>query len=62
MLSKPIKAKKLSSPISTGGAGVLFENEVQSSFILLMLSKGIFNPISNDAIIEKIDLQAKRKG
>ncbi|MDY6364115.1 MAG: hypothetical protein SPL73_04410 [Cyanobacteriota bacterium] len=61
-MSKPIKAKKLSSPISTGGAGVLFENEVQSSFILLMLSKGIFNPISNDAIIEKIDLQAKRKG
>lgn len=61
-MSKSIKAKKLSNPISTGGAGVLFENEVQSSFILLMLSKGVFNPISNDAIIEKIDLQAKRKG
>jgi hypothetical protein len=31
-LSKPIIAKKLSNPISTGGAGVLFENEGQSSF------------------------------
>lgn len=61
-MSKPIKAKKLSNPISTGGAGVLFENEVQSSFLLLLLSKGIFTPLNNNAIIEKIDLQAKRKG
>ena len=53
MLLKPIKAKKLSSPIATGGAGVLFENEVQSSFVLLMLSKGVFSPIDNNAIIER---------
>ena len=61
-MSKPIIAKKLSNPISTGGAGVLFENEVQSSFVLLMLSKGVFSPIDNNAIIEKIDLQARIKG
>ena len=61
-MSRTIESKKLSNSISTGGGGTFFENEVQSSFILLMLSKGIFNPINNNAIVEKIDLQAKRNG
>ncbi len=62
VLSKSLKPKQLSNPISTGGGGTNFENEVQSSFILLMLSKGIFNPLGNNAIIEKIDFQARIKG
>jgi hypothetical protein len=61
-LSKAIKSKQLSSPISTGGAGIFFENKVQSSFVLLILSRGIFASIDNNAIIEKIDLQARHKG
>lgn len=51
---------KLSSPFSTGGGGVIFENRVQALFVVLMVAKG-FIPCLPRAI-KKIKLQGKYAG
>lgn len=53
--------KQLSNPYSTGGGGVLFENHVQSAFVVIMLSKGIV-PCMPRKQISKIQLQCRYDG
>lgn len=55
------KSKQLCSPYSSGGGGNNFEVSVQSSFVVLMLSKGIFPCLSLDPIV-KIELQSRYRG
>ena len=50
--------KQLSSPASTGGLGTHFENRVQSSFVVLMLTGG-FAPCMETWPITKIKLQGR---
>ena len=50
--------KHLSSPASTGGLGIHFENRIQASFVVLMLSGG-FAPCLNTWPITKIKLQGR---
>ena len=50
--------KQLSSPASTGGLGNNFENRVQASFVVLMLTGG-FAPCLNAWPITKIKLQSR---
>jgi hypothetical protein len=54
-------SKQLSNPISTGGLGNHFENRVQASFVLLMLTGG-YSPCLPNWPIYKIKLQGKYKG
>lgn len=58
MMGKP---KQLCSPYSSGGGGNNFEACVQSSFVVLMLSKGVFPCLSLDPIV-KIELQSRYRG
>lgn len=37
----PYREKKVAPPFSTGGGGVYFENRIQASFVVLMLTGGI---------------------
>lgn len=53
--------KNISNPYSTGGGGLLFENHVQSSFVVIMLSGGII-PCLPGKVINKIKLQCKYEG
>lgn len=53
--------KKLSSPFSTGGGGVIFETHVQAAFVVLMLARG-YAPCSHALPIWKIKLQGKYAG
>lgn len=53
--------KNLSNPASTGSLGSNFENRVQSSFVILMLSNG-FSPCLPPWQIQKIKLQGKYQG
>ncbi len=53
---KKFKPKNISNPYSTGGIGQNFENSVQASFVVLLLTKGIFPALSSYPII-KIELQ-----
>lgn len=50
--------KQLSSPASTGGLGTHFENRVQASFVVLMLTGG-FAPCLSAWPITKIKVQGK---
>ena len=50
----------LSNPFSTGGGGSYFEHQVQATFILALLTKGLA-PLS-DLSITAIDFQTKRLG
>jgi hypothetical protein len=56
-----IKGKQISNPSSTGSLGVHFENRVQASFVVLMLSGG-FTPCLPTWPIHKIKLQGKYQG
>lgn len=53
--------KKLSNPFSTGGGGPHFENHVQASFVILMLTGGYAPGLPCDPVIE-ISLQGKVDG
>jgi len=53
--------KQLSNPISTGGLGTHFENRVQTSFAILMLTGGVSPCLCSWPII-KIKLQGRYKG
>lgn len=55
------KLKKISSPFATGDGGGQFENDVQSVFVVLMLTNGVFDFLS-PASITKIKLQGKYVG
>jgi len=50
--------KQLSNPYSTGGGGIHFENRVQASFVVLMLTGG-FSPCLPTWPIKEIKLQGK---
>ncbi len=50
------KPKQMSNPYSTSGVGYDLEHAVQASFVVLMLSQGIFSPVSSKHIV-KIQLQ-----
>ena len=52
------KPKQISNPYSTGGAGSDFECLVQTSFVVLLLTGGVF-PIIGQQKISKIELQNK---
>lgn len=54
-------SKKLSNPFSTGGGGYHFESHVQSSFVVLMLTKGCAPALPSWPIVE-IKLQGKVNG
>ena len=56
-----IQGKKLSNPVSTGGAGIHFETCVQASFITLMLTGG-HAPCLPGWPISEIKLQGKVDG
>lgn len=55
------KAKQLSNPFSTGGGGANFEQHVQASYVVLMLSGG-FAPCLPCWPIVKVKLQARVDG
>lgn len=55
----PGAPKELASPFSTGGGGIHFEENIQASFVVLMLCGGYAPALSTWAPIEKIKLQAK---
>lgn len=52
---------QLSNPFSTGGGGTNFENQVQSAFVVLMLTGGVV-PCLRPWPIKKIKLQGKYEG
>ncbi len=54
-------ATQLSNPFSTGGGGTNFENQVQSAFVVLMLTGGAV-PCLRPWPIKKIKLQGKYEG
>ncbi|HXQ73040.1 MAG TPA: hypothetical protein VN844_21250, partial [Pyrinomonadaceae bacterium] len=54
------KAKQLSNPFSTGGGGPNFENQVQSMFVVLMLTGGVAPSLPPWAI-KKIKLQGRNQ-
>ena len=51
-------SKQLSNPASTGGLGVHFENRVQTSFVVLMITDG-FAPCLPTWPIKKIKFQGR---
>ncbi|PAD85435.1 hypothetical protein CHH55_23510 [Niallia circulans] len=53
-----INSKQLSNPSSTGGLGIHFENRVQASFVLMMLTGG-FAPCLSPWPIKEIKFQGK---
>lgn len=58
MAKKSNNQKQVSNPSSTGGSGYDFETSVQSSFVVLMLSNGVF-PLLSLNPISKIELQSR---
>jgi len=58
---QPSLGKELSSPFSTGGGGPRFENQVQTLFVLLMLTGGVV-PCVQPLPIKKIKLQGRYDG
>src|SRR5580700_1937714 len=52
--------KQLSSPFATGAGGPLFENQVQTSFVILMLTGGICPCLRRP--ITQIKLQGRYAG
>src|SRR5580698_648951 len=55
------KLKQQSNAASTGGAGVIFENEVQASFVALMATGG-YAPALPTWPIARVALQTKPDG
>lgn len=55
------KPKQISNPYSTGSAGSDFECLVQTSFVVLLLTGGVF-PVIGQQKISKIELQNKIRG
>lgn len=55
------KGKQVSSPISTGGAGVQYEANIHAMFMLFMLTKGRA-PLLPYWPIKQIEFQTRRKG
>ena len=55
------KETKLANPFSTGGGGHNFENNIQTIFVILMLSGG-FVPCLPAFPIKKIKLQGRYEG
>lgn len=55
------EVKQLSNPFSTGAGGPRFENQVQTMFVLLMLTGGIV-PCLPPFPIKKIKLQGRYDG
>lgn len=55
------ESTQLSNPFSTGGGGTNFENQVQSAFVVLMLTGGVV-PCLRPWPIKKIKLQGKYEG
>lgn len=58
---QPSLGKELSSPFSTGGGGPRFENQVQTLFVLLMLTGGVV-PCVQPLPIKRIKLQGRYAG
>jgi len=56
--TKPILGTQLSNPAFAGGLGIHFENDVQTSFVILMLAGG-FCPCLSPLPITKVKLQGK---
>lgn len=52
----------ISNPISTGGAGVSFEHQVQSYFIAILLLNGAFPVMPAECRATSIRLQARQAG
>jgi hypothetical protein len=53
-------AKQLSNPFSTGGGGPNFENQIQSLFVVLMLTGGVV-PCLPPWPIKKVKLQGRNQ-
>lgn len=51
----------VSSPLSTGGAGTVFEQHVGAMFLVLLLTRGI-PAIFRDCQVDKVDFQTSRLG
>ncbi|MCG8313997.1 MAG: hypothetical protein MI976_12345, partial [Pseudomonadales bacterium] len=56
----PYRKKQQSSPFSTGGGGINFENKVQASFLVLMLTRS-FSPCLPTWPVISLQLQARHK-
>ena len=63
--SKPVNTEKsgkeLSAPFASGGGGLLFENQVQTVFVVLMLTGGVVPCLPSWPIV-KIKLQGRYAG
>lgn len=59
--AKNTKGKQLSNPFSSGGGGPNFENQVQTLFVVLMLTEG-FVPSLPNLPIKRIKLQGRYEG
>lgn len=56
-----VSLKKLSNPYSTGGGGIVFENHIQTAFVIIMLAGG-FLPCLPGKKIKHIKLQCRNIG
>lgn len=54
-------ARRVSSTTSTGGAGTLFEQQVDTAFLSLLLVRGI-PPVLSDCTVTEVHLQTERQG
>ena len=52
-------ASNIASVISTGGGGVVFEQNVGAAFLALLLTKA-FLPVHSNSIPTRVHFQAKR--
>lgn len=57
----PYRIKQVSPPFSTGGGGINFENKVQASFLVLLLTRS-FCPSLPPWPVKSLQLQARHKG
>lgn len=55
----PLNAPSVSSPTATGGAGTIFEQHVDASFLALLLVHGL-PPVLTDCQVTEIHLQTER--
>jgi hypothetical protein len=56
-----LRQRRFSSPASTGGAGTLFEQQVDAAFLTLLLVRGI-PPILADCVATEVHLQTEHTG
>jgi hypothetical protein len=57
----PLNADRVSSPVSTGGAGTFFEQHVAAYWLGQLLVRG-FPPILHDCVVVEVHLQTERQG